>query len=183
MIIFFDTFNKETLEANLDPNNNYFQTPEITRLIYNYLREKEVKENIINHNPFQSRYDKNNDCFIHVRLTDVAHKNPGIDYWFTVLSQIKFDNLYIASDDFNHVIVRQIIEKYPNSFTVSSNPIETIQFGSTCKHICLSHGSYSAIIGWLAFYSNVYYKDYTDFDKSVIWFGDMFCIKDWNIVS
>ena len=39
------------------------------------------------------------------------------------------------------------------------NPIETIQFGSTCKNIILSHGSFSAVIGYLGFYSNIYYMN------------------------
>ena len=37
------------------------------------------------------------------------------------------------------------------------NEIETIQFASTCKNVVLSHGTYSGIIGYLSFYSNVYY--------------------------
>ena len=37
------------------------------------------------------------------------------------------------------------------------NEIDTIQFGSTCKNIILSHGSFSAMIGNLSFYSNIYY--------------------------
>lgn len=54
--------------------------------------------------------------------------------------------------------------------------IHTIQFASTCKHIVLSHGSFSAVIGYLAFFSNVYYPAYGD----TMWYGDMFSIDGWK---
>ena len=54
--------------------------------------------------------------------------------------------------------------------------IRTFQFGSTCKNIILSHGSFSAIIGYLAFYSNIYYPKY---DENKKWYGDMFSINNW----
>ena len=41
------------------------------------------------------------------------------------------------------------------------DPVKTIQFGSTCKHIVLSHGSFSAMIGYLGFFSQVYYPNKT----------------------
>ena len=53
-----------------------------------------------------------------------------------------------------------IKEEYPDALLVVYNPYRTIQFGSTCKHILLSHGTFSAMIGYLAFYSkNIYYPN------------------------
>ena len=52
----------------------------------------------------------------------------------------------------------------------------TIQFATTCKNIILSHGSFSAIIGYLSFYSTIYYPEY---EINKIWFGDMFSIDGW----
>jgi len=73
---------------------------------------------------------------------------------------IQFDQLYIASDSFDHKIIHQIKEEYPGALFVVYNPHRTIQFGSTCKIILLSHGTFSAMIGYLAFYSkNIYYPD------------------------
>jgi len=35
-------------------------------------------------------------------------------------------------------------------------------FASTCKYVVLSYGSFSAIIGYLSFFSHVYYKKISD---------------------
>ena len=51
---------------------------------------------------------------------------------------------------------------FKNVHLINYNEIDTIHFGSTCKNVILSHGSFSAIIGYMAFYSNVYcYKNNT----------------------
>ena len=59
---------------------------------------------------------------------------------------------------------------------VKYDEIQTIQFASTCRYIGLSHGTYSAIIGYLVFFSNVYYKN---LEKDKLWHGDIFSIPDW----
>ena len=166
--------------SNLDPNDCFFQTKEITNFLYTYLQN--VKTSIIQKNNFKQRYQKNNDLFIHVRLTDVAQYNPGIQYYLNAIRSLSFDNLYLATDDKNHPIIKEIAQLYPVQF-IESDEIITMQFASTCKHIVLSHGSFSSMIGYLAFYSTVYYPEYhhtgkLDFSKN-IWFGDMFSIPNW----
>jgi hypothetical protein len=173
---YFSIYNSEILKSNLDPNKDYFQTRELSNLLYNYLRNDPVKTNIINKNPYNARYNTNNDLFVHIRLTDVARYNPGLEYYLNAIVSIPFDNLYISSDDVTHEIVRNIIKVYPTAVIVSSNEITTIQFASTCKHIILSHGSFSAIIGYLSFFSNIHYPEY---DANKIWYGDMFSINTW----
>jgi hypothetical protein len=169
----------DVCDFNLNPNESYFQTKEITTLIYNYLQSDKIKNEIIKKNPFKDRY-KNNDLFIHVRLTDASRFNPGIQYYLKAISKIEFDNLFLSSDHRNHIIVKKIIELYPETKIINYNEINTIQFASTCKHIVLSHGSFSAIIGYLAFFSNVYYPKY---EENKMWYGDMFSIKSWNKIS
>ena len=155
---FLDILNqKDELKSNLDLNNNYFQTEEITTLLSDYLIEK--KSDIIKNNIFRERYDNNNDLFIHIRLSDASRWNPGADYYLNTIKIINFDKIYIASDQFDHQIIKLIRKNFPESKLVVKNEIETIKFGSTCKNIILSHGSYSAIIGYLSFFSNVYYID------------------------
>lgn len=63
---------------------------------------------------------------------------------------------------------------------IDYNEILTLQYASTCKNIILSHGTFSAIIGYLSFYSNVYYPEY---DYNNMWFGDIFSINGWNKIS
>jgi hypothetical protein len=97
------------------------------------------------------------------------------------LNSLSFDNIYIATDNATHKMVNMIVKKYPSAKFLDLDEVQTIQFASTCKHIILSHGSFSAVIGYLAFFSNVYYPSYKLARK--IWFGDMFTIEGWKEVN
>ena len=89
--------------------------------------------------------------------------------------------MYISSDENDHEIIQKIIDVYPNAkILVDFDEIVTFQFASTCKNIILSYGSFSAIIGYLSFYSDIYYPEY-ELDK--IWYGDMFSIESWKKMS
>ena len=173
---YFDIYNSASLHCNLNPNDSYFQTKDITNFLHNYLHTDVIKSSIIEKNHFKQRYNKNNDLFIHIRLTDVAQYNPGVNYYLNTIKTINFDNLYISSDDINHNIVQTILLVYQTATIINYDEITTIQFASTCKNIILSHGSFSAVIGYLSFFSNIYYHEY---ELNKIWFGDMFSINNW----
>jgi len=177
---YFTILNSDSFKQNIDPNHDacYCQTQYVSNLIYEYLRLEENKNQIINANKFMDRYNNNNDCFIHVRLTDATKFNPGFDYYDKVLSQISFDNLYLASDQIDHDIIKQIMNKYPGVNILSHDIIDLMKFASTNKYIVLSHGSFSAMIGYLSFFSEIYYSEYEH-----SWHGDMFSIPSWNKVS
>jgi len=160
------------LKSNLNPNNAYFQTKDITNLLYRHIQD--MKENIMEKNPFRERYNANHDLFVHIRLTDVAHFTPGLDYYLNGIQRIPHDNLYLSTDQPNHPIVKTLLGL--NAKLIEYDEITTFQFASTCKHVLLSHGSFSAMIGYLSFFSNVYYPEY-DPDKR--WYGDMFSIEKW----
>ena len=177
---YFAIYDSDNLDYNLEPNRNFFQTKEITNFLYNYLHKDEIKSNIIGNNPFKTRYNKNNDLFIHVRLTDAQHLNPGITYYVNAIKNINFDNLYISTDDKNHSIIIELLQLYPSSQLINYDEINTFQFASTCKHIILSHGSFSALIGYLSFFSNIYYPEYT---LNKMWYGDMFSINNFIKLS
>lgn len=175
---YFSVLNSsEKIENNLNANDSFFQTKEISRMLYNYLNSAQVMENIKLKNVFNFRYKYNNDLFIHIRLTDAAKFNPGIDYYINTIKIINFDNLYISTDQRDHSIIDNIIKAYPNCIILDYNEISTIQFGSTCNNIILSHGSFSALIGYLSFHSKVYYPEY---EENKIWYGDMFSIDGWT---
>jgi len=184
---FFDILNSSSIMYNLEPNKSYFQTKEISNYLYNYLTNDENKINIINANPYKDRYNNNNDCFIHIRLTDAEQYNPGVEFYLQALNNINFNTLsntlsntlFIASDDINHKIIKTLQSKYPELIIINYNDVETIQFGSTCKNLILSHGSYSVMIGYLAFYSNIFYKKIDEFKK---WHGDIFSIPNWHCI-
>ena len=173
---FFNLYNSKNLTYNLNSNNNYFQTKDISNFIYKYLQKDIIKLSIIEKNPFNKRYNSNNDLFIHIKLSDASSCNPGINYYINTIKNIDFDTLYIATDEKKHNIIKEIIIIYPNSKIIDYDEVETIQFGSTCKNIILSHGSFSAIIGYLSFFSKIYYPEY-NLDK--MWHGDIFSIEGW----
>ena len=175
---YFSVYNSGNLDSNLilTSDDSFFQTKDITHLLYNYLHTDKIKTNIIHKNPFYQRYDANNDLFIHIRLTDIAHLNPGIHYYLKTIQTIDFEKLYLSTDDPTHCIIQEIITNYPNSKIIHYDEIKTIQFGSTCKNIILSHGSFSAVIGYLSFFSNINYPEY---EPTKIWYGDMFSINNW----
>jgi hypothetical protein len=173
---YFSIYNCDSIDYNLNPNNNFFQTRTIIRMLHRYIHSKRVKSAIITKNPFKERYNANRDAFIHIRLDDASQYTPGIYYYLYTLEHIMFDKLYISTDEEDHDIVKTIMLNYPSAILVSQDEIKTFQFASTCRNIILSHGSFSAIIGYLSFFSNIYYPAY-EADK--IWYGDMFSIDTW----
>ena len=172
---YFNVYNSTNIDFALEPNFNFFQTKEITNLIYKHLHRE--KCNIIDKNPFKLRYDANNDLFVHIRLRDVANENPGVNYYINAIKNIKFDNFYISTDDKDHAILLTLFNLFPEAELVEKDEITTFQFASTCKHVVLSHGSFSAIIGYLSFISDVHYPEYK---SNEIWHGDMFSIDGWH---
>jgi len=163
---------ENTPNANINVNIGYFQTNEISNMIYKYFNIH--KEFIINNNRFKIRYSRNNDCFVHVRLGDIENTqfSLGLKYYLKAISEVgNFDRLYVASDSPEHEIIQSIIDTYSDrSERVLLDEVETIQFGSTCRNVVLSHGSFSAVIGWISFYSEVYYPEY----EERMWHGDIF---------
>jgi hypothetical protein len=172
---YFAIYNSDVLNFDLDPNNSFFQTKEITNMLYRYLHM--IKSDIIAKNPFKVRYNANNDLFVHIRLDDVRDFNPGIEYYKRAIRNIDFGNLYISTDEKTHTIVKTLLELYPYARLVCCDEITTFQFASTCRHVVLSHGSFSAVIGYLSFFSDIYYPEY---DLNKMWYGDMFSIHNWN---
>jgi len=176
---YFDILALDNIKYNLNPNYDYFQCQEIVDKVFEFIRSNPVKEKIININPFRERYGMNNDVFIHIRLGDVPQYNPGLAYYLHCLSLIQFDNLYIATDSVNSDIISEIREKYPQMKLICDDEIRTIQFGSTCKYIILSHGTFSAIIGYFSFFSDVYFLN-----KNPGWCTiDTFLNRGWNPIE
>ncbi len=174
---YFSIYRRDTLEYNLDCPD-YYQRKEIADLLYDHLHSKEVKEKIMESNPFYIRYNQNNDLFIHIRLGDVPQYNPGVHYYLEMMKRIQFDHVFISTDSPDHPMVQQILQEYPKAMLFLQDEVTTFQFASTAKHVLLSNGTFSAIIGYLAYYSTVYYPEYR-----YIWHGDMFSIPSWNRVS
>lgn len=154
---YFSIYNAETLNYNLDSNHNFFQTYELTRIIYNHLNSEKIKSNIIDKNHFKNRYNNNNDLFVHVRLDDFKHLMPKFNFFIDTIKKIKYDNLYISTDEQSSKYISDLINIFPEAQLFLQNEFITIQFASTCKNIILSGGTFSCFIAYLAFYSTIYY--------------------------
>lgn len=176
---YFDILDKPTLNANITASD-FFQTKKITNFIYTYLHNESVKSGVIQANPFKERYSKNNDIYIHIRLGDVSHLSPGLPYFLKAIEIIEnYTNIYVSTDEMGHDIIKRLVAKFPHIKFLEYDEIQTIKFASTCKYIILSHGSFSAMIGYLSYYSNITYPDYR-LASIYIWFGDIFSIDGWN---
>lgn len=173
---YMSVYHSDEIQSNLKPNDAFFQTKEIIQLIYQYLHRDTIQSRIIEQNPFRERYQKNHDVFIHVRLTDVAHFNPGIKYYRNAIQSVECENIYVSTDEPDHKIIQELRESYPSLNMIHYDEMKTIQYASTCRHIILSHGSFSAIIGYLSFFSTVHYPKY---DPEKMWYGDMFSLDEW----
>jgi len=80
----------------------------------------------------------------------------------------------------NELYIEKCQQKKTPIFTDDFSEYDTIQFGCTCKYIILSHGTFSAMIGLLAYHSDVYYPDY---NYSIRWHGDIFSIPSWKKID
>ena len=161
----------------------YCQTREMTNRIFNYLRSERIQDAIIQNNIVRYRYQENNDIFVHIRLGDVEDKNPGFAYYEKVLKSLEtkgYGNIFLSSDSPSHPICQKIFMEFQNTSFIQVDEIQTIQFASTCRYVVLSHGSFSAIIGYLSFFSEVYYPAY---DPEKIWYGDMFSVPGFQRID
>jgi len=165
--------NKDFLKNKNIILRDYAQTPETAIYIRNKILS--CKENVIKCNKY---IRENNDVFIHVRLGDIANTNFSypFEYYDKVLSTLKFDKGYISSDTITHTTCKQLIEKYDLEI-FSSDEVNTIQFGSSCKNIVLSLGTFSWYIGAFSFDANVYYPEIKH-----KWHGDIFVFPEWEKV-
>jgi hypothetical protein len=163
--------------------DDFFQTKEISNMLYHNLREPYQKHSIMSKNPYKERYGKNNDCFVHIRLTDAEQYNPGIEYYMNAIHRLKSpDKIFVSSDDLEHPMVVHIGNSYPDKVLfVNMDDVETLQFASSCRHLVLSHGSYSAMMGYLGFMTETVF--YSSFDGLDTWHGDMFSIPGWIMIQ
>jgi hypothetical protein len=172
---FFDVLNSDSIDYNINADDSFFQTKEISNYLYTYLQKRENKRLILPFNEFNKRHGNNNDCFVHV---SDGTSNLVFEYYDKVLSEISFDNLYISCVNSNDDVVQQIMNKYQNSSVLSYEESDTIKFASTNKYVILSSGSLSAVIGYVSYDSTVYYPDYENTGN-----GGLLSIPTWNKIE
>ena len=166
-----DYINNIIINKNIIMNNSY-QIKEFILYLKKYFDDNNLFEQVKIKNIYNSRYNKNNDLFVHVRLGDTIGFNLSFEYYDNIISKIKFENGYISSDTINHEICQKLINKY-NLIKIELNEIQTIMYGSTCKYIVLSEGTFSWLIGFLGIYSEIYVPSIHT------WHGDIFVLPEW----
>jgi hypothetical protein len=147
--------------------------------LFHHFRYALVKQEIQAANYYKERYNKNNDVFVHVRLDDAAQWNPGFAYYDLALQTIGVESGFISSDSPYHPFVSILASKY-NLQLVETNEVETIMLASTCRHLVLSHGTFSWIIGALAFDASTVYIPPKSYGS---WCGDIFTMPGWKIIE
>jgi hypothetical protein len=166
-----DYINNISINKNIIMNDCY-QSKEFILYLKKYFDDNHLFDQIKIKNIYNSRYDTNNDIFVHVRLGDTIGFNLSFEYYDNIISKIKFENGYISSDTINHEICQKLINKY-NLIKIELNEIQTIMYGSTCKYIVLSEGTFSWLIGFLGIYSEIYVPSIHT------WHGDIFVLPEW----
>jgi len=179
---YINILNSNKLNQNLNIDRAYCQTVEIIKVIYDYIRSEEVKYLVMQKNPYKNRYNNNNDCFIHIRLGDILGKyHLPISYYLNTLKKIDInnvDNIYISTNEesINDEYLKPLFETYPDKIKlIIADEIITMQFASTCKYLILSQGTFSSCIGYIAFFSQIYW---TEMEKDKVWCGDLFIEND-----
>ena len=156
----------------------YCQTKEFALYLRDYFNIYENKNAIIQSNYVKERYNANNDVFVHIRLGDIInHFNEPFEYYDKVLSSLIFENGYYSSDSMDHPICQKLSEKY-NLKKYSESEEKTIMFGSTCKYLVLSGGTFSWMIGFFGYFSEVYYPRIKR-----RWHGDIFVFPGWKEIE
>jgi len=166
------------IENNFSLKGSYCQTKDFANYIYNYIRNSDIKKSVIEKNKYKHRYNNNNDIFIHIRLGDVLDKQKEtytFEYFDNILKSLQFDKGYLASDSLNDELCTKLIEKY-NLISYDNNEIDTIMFGSTCRNVILTSGTFSWVIGVFSYNSTVFYKLCKDNWCS----QEIFSIDDWK---
>uniref|UniRef100_A0A6C0JIA3 Glycosyltransferase n=1 Tax=viral metagenome TaxID=1070528 RepID=A0A6C0JIA3_9ZZZZ len=160
-------------------NDVWCQTKEFSFFLKEHFEKPENKTIFINANDCSHRYKNNTDVFVHVRLGDIiSHKKiHPFEYYDNALSGLKFENGFISSDTLDHPICLQLIEKYGLQ-RLQSNEEDTIAFGSTCKYLVLSSGTFSWMIGLFGYFSEIYYPKIYN-----IWHGDIFVFPEWTEID
>ena len=179
---YFGLLQASTLRSNVRPVG-FFQTPDLARFLRRHLQQPDVQAQIARANArYRHRYRNNTDVFVHVRLGDAADAAPPLAYFERALAAVgRYTRGYIASDDLRHPICRRLAENHHLTPLVDAGPVETLQWASTCRSLVLSAGTFSWLMGALAFHAEHVYHPNTS--TLPAWHGDIYVFDDWTRID
>lgn len=93
-------------KSNIEENINFDGLFQLKDFVLKY--RQDIKSS------FDITYEDQNpdNVFIHVRLDDAEHVNPGYNYYKKCLENTKFNIGYISSDSSNNYIVDKLINEF-----------------------------------------------------------------------
>ena len=146
-----EILNKNNFENGMLLSGGFFQNVEIFKypnLIDHY------KKYIV-----PKKIETTADLFVHVRLGDIQNRHSlPYEYYKKSIQKIKFNSGVISSDSNDDEIVRTLSQEF-NLKIINESPSYTIRYGSQCKNLVLSEGSFSFLIGLFSNNSNIYFID------------------------
>jgi hypothetical protein len=113
-------------------------------------------------------------------MGDVVEFCPCFEYFDKALQQLSFSTGYIASDAISHDICARLMQKYGLKPLVMDE-VETIMFGSTCRNVVLSNGTFGWSIGVLSWFSTVFYPNLRRFPAHHP--VEIYDFADWKMID
>lgn len=161
-------------------NTCWLQQRGMAMLVDAYIRDREAT--IRAHNRYRDRYDANTTLFVQVRLGDFQGHDfcMPFQYYDRAIRSLRgsFTDGVIASDSPDHPLCRELARAHGLTVLRADDPVETVMFGSTCRYIILSSGTFSWMIGVLAFTAaTILYPDYD------LHYGDYYVFPSWRSVA
>jgi hypothetical protein len=143
---------------NIATNDTFFQNNDIADYLKTHFASDKVKKSIMDHNIHRARYENNDDVYVHIRLGDSISMCPCFEYFDKTLKQLTFSKGYISSETLENDTCVRLMQKYGLTPLVMDE-VETIMFGSTCRHVVLSNGTFGWYIGTISWFSTVFYPN------------------------
>jgi hypothetical protein len=146
-----------------------------------FYESSDNQNKITQSNLFKERYLSNKDLYIYIYIDslDEIYIRQLFEYYNESIKKIKYDKIYVSSNNINHEVCKNLIEIY--NMTIDEKEIcEKIMFANTCKFLILSCDVTSLLIGFFNFFSkHIYYPVFTNSKYSEIF--ESFGWKGTNI--